>query len=227
MCPQPGRPRARPACPDAATGHNAGCCECDAGRVACRRRLPHWAGACIGFDLIKEERQVKDHGPPEVNVAMDSFVAARHDQILHARLHGSFALCLSDEVHEAGALVHVQAGRPGRVGTHPDLTDNTLSTDLLLLDRCLSQLRLAEPRARHWQARFVAHADPAAGGLDRLSALQAFIEVYLEDTDVALTSAVTHEGAPRLLSFRPALRSLRCEEAFLPDETCRMQVVPE
>src|SRR5690606_40992930 len=68
--------------------------------------------------------------------------------------------------------------------------------------RCLSELRLAEPRARHWQARFVAHADPQAGGFDRLSALQAFIEVYLEDTDVALTSAVTHEGQARLLSFR-------------------------
>lgn len=170
---------------------------------------------------------VKDHTPPEVTVAVDTFVAGRHDQILHARLHGSFALCISDEVHDAGALVHVQAGRPGRVApANPDLTDNTLSTDLLLLDRCLAELRLAEPRARHWQARFVAHADPQAGGFDRLSALQAFIEVYLEDTDVALTSAVTHEGPARLLSFRPALRSLRCEEAISPDETCRMQVVP-
>lgn len=169
---------------------------------------------------------MKDHIPPEVNVAVDSFVVGRDDHVLNARLQGSFALCISDEVHEAGALVHVQAGRPGRVAANPDLTDNTLSTDLLLLDRCLAELRQAEPRARHWQARFVAHADPEAGGFDRLSALQAFIEVYLEDTGVKLTSAVTHEGFARQLSFRPAMRTLRCEAAGAADETQRMQAVP-
>ena len=171
------------------------------------------------------EKPVKDHSPPEVNVAVDSYVVARQDQVLHARLHGSFALCISDEVHETGALVHVQAGRPGRIGTNPDLTDNTLSTDLLLLDRCLDELRLAEPQARHWQARFVAHADPDAGGFDRLSALQAFIEVYLEDTGVTLTSAVTHDGVARHLSFRPAMRMLRCEESV--EDTRRMRLEPD
>lgn len=169
---------------------------------------------------------MKDHNPPEVTVAVDTYIVARQDQLLCARLAGSFALCISDEVHEAGALVHVQAGRPGRVGSNPDLTDNTLSTDLLLLDRCLAELRLAEPRARHWQARFVAHADPDAGGFDRLSALQAFIEVYLEDTYVALTSAVTHDGVPRHLSFRPALRTLRCEDS-VEDTTRRMQLATD
>ncbi len=162
---------------------------------------------------------MKEHTPTEATVDVDTFLVVRDDRVLRARLQGSFALCLSDEVHEAGALVHVQAGRPG--GACADLTDNTLSTDLLLLDRCLSQLRVAEPRARHWQARFVAHAEH--GNFDRLSALQAFIEAYLEDTGVALTSAVIHDGRPRRLDFRPTLRTLRCEEA--QDETMRMQVV--
>jgi len=165
-----------------------------------------------------------DHTPSEVTVPIDSYLVARQDQMLCASLKGSFALCISDEVLEAGALVHVQAGRPGRINDNPDLTDNTLSTDLLLLDRCLAELREAEPRARHWQARFVAHADPAAGGFERLSALQAFIEVYLEDTGVKLTSAVTHEGPVRKLAFRPALRTLRCEQQL--GDTQRMQRVP-
>lgn len=165
---------------------------------------------------------MKEHTPTEVTVDVDTFLVVRDDRVLRAKLQGSFALCISDEVHEAGALVHVQAGRPGGAdGASPDLTDNTLSTDLLLLDRCLSQLRAAEPRARHWQARFVAHAEQ--GDFDRLSALQAFIEAYLEDTGVALTSAVIHDGRPRRLDFRPSLRTLRCEEA--QDETMRMQVV--
>lgn len=165
-----------------------------------------------------------EHTPPEISVPVDSYLVARQDQVLRASLQGSFALCISDEVLETGALVHVQAGRPGRVNTNPDLTDNTLSTDLLLLDRCLAELRQAEPRARHWQARFVAHADPQAGGFERLSALQAFIEVYLEDTGVSLASTVTHEGPVRHLAFRPALRTLRCEQQL--DDTQRMQRSP-
>jgi hypothetical protein len=164
-----------------------------------------------------------DHTPPEVTVPVDSFLIAPRDQVLCARLHGSFALCISDEVQEAGALVHVQAGRPGRTGNNPDLTDNTLSTDLLLLDRCLAELRLAEPRARHWQAKFVAHADPAAGGYERLSALQAFVEVYLEDAGVQLTSATTHDGPVRQLAFRPSVRTLHCDAA---GDTQRMKLTP-
>jgi hypothetical protein len=164
-----------------------------------------------------------DHTPPDAVVPVDTYLVAKHDLVLCANLHGSFALCISDDVFEAGAVVHVQAGRPGRINTNPDLTDNTLSTDLLLLDQCLAELREAEPRARHWQARFLAHADPQAGGFERLSALQAFVEVYLEDTGVSLTSAVTHEGPDRLLTFRPALRTLRCEQ--LQGDTQRMQSI--
>lgn len=168
-----------------------------------------------------------DHSPPEIFVPVDTFVVAHEDHVLRARLHGSFALCISDDVHDAGALIHVQAGRPGRAGNNPDLTDNTLSTDLLLLDRCLADLREAEPRGRHWQAHFLAHAAEQAGGYDRLSALQAFIEVYLEDTGVKLASAVIHDGAERELFFRPSLRTLRCEETPGLGETRRMKLSPD
>src|SRR5262245_41780858 len=100
-------------------------------------------------------------------VAVDHYAVSREDRLLCARLKGSFAVCISDEVFESGALLHMQAGRPGKVAG-AELTDSTLSTDLLLLDRCLTELRAAEPQARHWQARFFAHADPAAGGEERL-----------------------------------------------------------
>lgn len=166
---------------------------------------------------------MKDHIPSPIDVPVDSFAVTREDKVLRARLQGSFVLCISDELEESGTLVHVRAGRPGRLASNPDLTDNTLSTDLLLLDRCMAELRQAEPRARNWQARFVAHADPAAGGFDRLSALQAFIEVYLEDAGVVLASAVTHDGPDRQLSFRPALRTLQCVESMPLDHTQRMQ----
>ena len=71
-------------------------------------------------------------------------------EVLWAQLQSSFALCLYDEVQEGGALLHMQIGRPGHVAD-PELTDNTLSTNLLLLDSCIAELRHSDPRARHWQ----------------------------------------------------------------------------
>jgi len=150
--------------------------------------------------------------PTEITVPVDQFAVTSQDRLLVARLSGSFALCLSDEVQEAGALLHMQAGRPGGVND-PELTDNTLSTDLLLIDRCLADLKLADPRARHWQARFVAHADPRAGGHERLDGIRSFIQAFLDDAGIRLVSAAAHEGPPLRLAFRPSLAQLRCEPA--------------
>lgn len=172
--------------------------DCDACTLLRPRRLTH----CSALERNLEQ----------IPVPVDQFVVAARDALLCARLSGSFALCIGDEVEEVGALLHMQAGRPGRVND-PELTDNTLSTDLLLFDRCLSDLKRAEPKARHWTARFVAHADPQAGGTERLEAIQAFIAAYLEDTGVKLVSQVTHEGEARLLSFRASLGTMRCEPA--------------
>lgn len=142
---------------------------------------------------------------------IDQFAVLRRDGLLCAALSGSFALCFSDDVQDAGALLHMRAGRPGRQ-TDPELTDNTLSTDLLLLERCMAALREAEPRGRHWQARFVAHADPAAGGRERLEGIRAFLEICLADSGVSLASVAVHD-APCQVRFRPSLRQLRCDGA--------------
>lgn len=147
---------------------------------------------------------------PQSEVPVDQFRVVTDDQLLVTRLAGSFALCLGDELHDAGALLHMQAGRPGRVND-PELTDNTLSTDLLLIDRCLADLRAAEPRARHLQARFVAHADPAAGGHERLAGIRSFVEALLEDAGIRLVSSASHDGPPLRVSFRPSLGQLRCD----------------
>lgn len=147
---------------------------------------------------------------PEVQVPVDQFEVARHDVVLCAQLHSSFALCLYDEVQEGGALLHMQIGRPGRIAD-PELTDNTLSTNLLLLDRCIAELKLSDPRARHWQAKFVAHADELRGGRELALGVQSFIEAYLEDVGIGLVSAAVHNDESLRLSFRPAMGQLRCE----------------
>jgi len=85
---------------------------------------------------------------PEIKVEPDHFDVVTKDVVLVARLESTFALCLYDAVLESGALVHLRVGPPGRV-QDPELTDTSLSTDLLLLDRCFIELRKSEPRAQH------------------------------------------------------------------------------
>ena len=65
-------------------------------------------------------------------VEPDHFDVVTTDVVLVARLESTFALCLYDAVLESGALIHLRVGPPGRV-QDPNLTDTTLSTDLLLL----------------------------------------------------------------------------------------------
>jgi chemotaxis receptor (MCP) glutamine deamidase CheD len=148
--------------------------------------------------------------PKEKEVPVDQFEVTRADVVLVARLKSAFALCLYDEVQEGGALLHMQIGRPGRVND-PELTDNTLSTDLLLLDRCLAEFKRSDPRAKHWLAKFVAHADANTGGTERAEGMQHFVAAFLADAEIRLVSATTHAESPLRLSFRPAMGQLRSD----------------
>jgi len=168
--------------------------------------LTHWCNAQTLFNGLM------DGVLPQVQVPVDQFEIARHDVVLCAQLKSSFALCLYDEVQEGGALLHMQIGRPGRTAD-PELTDNTLSTNLLLLDKCIEELRHSDPRARHWQAKFVAHADERNGGRELALGVQSFVEAYLEDVGIGLVSAAVHCDESLNLSFRPSMGQLRCEPA--------------
>jgi chemotaxis receptor (MCP) glutamine deamidase CheD len=145
----------------------------------------------------------------EVVVPIDQFELARQDVVLVALLRSTFALCVYDGVQEAGALLHMQVGRPGRAND-PELTDNTLSTDVLLLDRCLADLREYEPRAKHWQAKLVAHVGgDARGDRERMQSMQHFLAAFLTDAGVMLVSSAIHENEPQTLRFRPAMGQVR------------------
>jgi chemotaxis receptor (MCP) glutamine deamidase CheD len=147
---------------------------------------------------------------PEIIVPIDQFQIATIDMVLVARLNSTFALCVFDDVHESGALLHMQLGRPGRA-IDPELTDNTLASDLLLLDQCLAELKRAEPQAKHWRAKFIAHTEAGAGALDRANAIQCFVEAYLADVQIPLAGRTTHSDTPQQLRFRPSLAQIVCQ----------------
>src|SRR5581483_1674531 len=92
---------------------------------------------------------------PEIVVAPDHFEVTGEDAVLVTELQSAIAVCVYDAVEEAGALLHlrclVRSPKP------VDMTDTTLATELLLLDRCVETMRDLSPGARNLQARVVAH----------------------------------------------------------------------
>jgi chemotaxis receptor (MCP) glutamine deamidase CheD len=154
--------------------------------------------------------QVKDPTVNEVLVAPDEYAVTRGDGVLLARLQSTFALCIYDAVQENGALIHLRTGTRGRQND-PELTDTTLSTELLLLDRCLADLKKLEPRARHWQAKLVGEVEDVAGARVRFEAMQAFLAAYLGDAEIKLVSCSTHVNDAQTLRFRPAMAQVNCE----------------
>jgi len=139
----------------------------------------------------------------EINVAPDRFEVTASDLLLVTELTSAIAVCVYDAEEQAGALLHlrciVRSSKPA------DVTDTTLATELLLLDRCLAALREAAPAARHLQARIVVHLGEAPQAASVADTVVAMVKHYLEDGGVALLPEDIAAGGARALRFRPAM----------------------
>jgi chemotaxis receptor (MCP) glutamine deamidase CheD len=147
-----------------------------------------------------ERREVQR---PEIHVAPDHFEVTAEDAILATELRSAVAVCVYDAAEEAGALLHlrciVKASKP------VDVTDTTLATEMLLLDRCLEALRATAPAARHLQARIVAHLDEGAQAQSVCETIVTMVRHYLNDGAVQLLPDDVAGGPARTLRFRPAM----------------------
>jgi hypothetical protein len=97
-------------------------------------------------------------------VGPDAFRVARGPTLLAAELRGALAVCVHDDTQGAGGLLHLRYVATD--GDQPlDLTDNTLSSDLLLMDRFCKELRTAGARKQSWQVNVYGHT-PAGPGME-------------------------------------------------------------
>jgi chemotaxis receptor (MCP) glutamine deamidase CheD len=139
----------------------------------------------------------------EILVAPDRFEVTAEDAILITELHSAVAVCVYDASEEAGALLHlrciIKASKPA------DVTDTTLATELLLLDRCLEALREAAPAARNLQARIVAHLAEDAHAQLVCDQIVALVRHYLTDAGVQVLPEDIGAGPARTLRFRPGM----------------------
>ena len=139
----------------------------------------------------------------EVQVAPDRYEVTVSDRVLVTALESALAVCVYDAEEEAGALLHlrciVRSSKPA------DVTDTTLATELLLLDRCLGSLREQAPAAKHLQARIVVHLADSAHAASVSQTMVSLVKHYLEDAGVRLLPEDVSGGAPRTLRFRPSM----------------------
>lgn len=138
-----------------------------------------------------------------ITVAPDRFEVVSQDVLLGAELNSAIAVCLYDAVEESGALLHlrfvVRGSKPA------DVTDTTLATELLLLDRCLEALREAMPTARNLQAKVAAHLPEDSGARPACEAMLTMVSLFLRDAHVTVAPADLAVGPPRRLEFRPVM----------------------
>jgi chemotaxis receptor (MCP) glutamine deamidase CheD len=142
-----------------------------------------------------------------VDVPPDHYQVVTDDAVLSAALEATLAICLYDAVEEPGALLHLRFIARGAEAS--DVTDRTLATDLLLLDRCVTELRETLPRTPALQGRLVAAVTDDAVAKSAAEAVMALVQEYLKDSEVAIVSFDVGFGAQRQLRFRPSMGEVR------------------
>jgi len=137
----------------------------------------------------------------EIHVAPDRFELSSGEALLVTELSSAIAVCLYDAAEEAGALLHlrciVKSAKPA------DVTDTTLATELLLLDRCLQSLREQSPAARDMQARIIVHLADTPQARAAYDSVIKMVRHFLVDANVTLLPEDVATGQPRRLRFRP------------------------
>jgi chemotaxis receptor (MCP) glutamine deamidase CheD len=139
----------------------------------------------------------------EISVAPDRFEVTEEDAILITELRSAIAVCVYDAVEEAGALLHLRC--IVRVSKPADLTDTTLATELLLLDRCVESMREIAPAARNLRAGIFAHLEDHPLAAQTCETVLTLVRHFLTDSGVKALPADVGSGPARELRFRPSM----------------------
>jgi chemotaxis receptor (MCP) glutamine deamidase CheD len=154
----------------------------------------HRAIKLQGFDLAAKDLS-------ELAVAPDTYQVSPEPLLMVAELRGALALCLHDEGRGVGGLLHLrfksEDGRPS------DVTDNTLSSVLVVLDRFKRAVIGSGPRRDDIQARIIAHALPPADESEPRASLVDLIKADLADGKIGCGTQLMRRAEPVRVCFEP------------------------
>ena len=137
----------------------------------------------------------------EVVVAPDTYHVSPEPMLLIAELHGAMALCLHDEARGVGGLLHLKF--MGGTGRPSDVTDNTLSSVLVVLDRFKRAVLGNSVKRDEIQARILAHALPPTDEGEPTASLVDLIQADLSDGKISCGSQTMRRTEPLRVCFQP------------------------
>ena len=137
----------------------------------------------------------------EVIVAPDTYHVSPEPMLMIAELHGALALCLHDEGRGVGGLLHLRF--MGGTGRPSDVTDNTLSSVLVVLDRFKRAVLGNATRGDDIQARILAHALPPTDAGEPSASLVDLIQADLADGKIVCGTQITRRTAAIRVCFQP------------------------
>src|SRR5258708_17212342 len=120
---------------------------------------------------------------PEVTVAPDTYHVSPEPMLMIADLHGALALCLHDEGRGVGGLLHLKF--MGGTGRPSDVTDNTLSSVLVVLDKFKRAVLGNSARPDQVPAPILPHALPPTDAGEPSAPLVDLINADLADGKMA------------------------------------------
>jgi chemotaxis receptor (MCP) glutamine deamidase CheD len=137
----------------------------------------------------------------EVIVAPDTYHVSSEPLLLVAQLTGALALCLHDEGRGIGGLLHLRF--MGGTGRPSDVTDNTLSSVLVVLDRFKRAVLGTAPRRDDIHARIMAHALPPTDAQEPSASLVDLIKADLADVRINCAAQTLRRMDAVRVCFQP------------------------
>lgn len=118
--------------------------------------------------------------PAEIVVQPDAYCVSCDEALLVAELTGALAICIYDDTQPVAGLLHLRYVATDK--DQPlDLTDNTLSSGLLLMDRFCKELRAAGGRKQSWRVSIFGHTPQTPGMADPAATVIDLAKAYFAD----------------------------------------------
>src|SRR5262245_2406112 len=142
--------------------------------------------------------------PRELLVGSDEFRLAREaTELLVSELRAALAICVYDDTQPVGGLLNLRY-----VATNNDqpidLTDNTLSSDLLLMDRFCKELRSAGARKQSWRVSIFGHTPDDTPGMEGPAAtVLDLAKAYFADSRLPVECKEVRRPLGLLVRFDP------------------------
>jgi hypothetical protein len=134
-------------------------------------------------------------------VAADTYRVSDEPVQLFAELSDALALCVHDEAHNVGGLLHLRfVGDAGRTSA---ATDQELCSLLRLLDGFKKDVLELSPPSNAVQARILAHASPSATNGGVSATLVDLIKADLADGKIVCGTQTLQRTDPVHVCFQP------------------------